>query len=78
MQDTRQGDTSQIPGIGSIPGLGQLFKSRNDTNSKTELVIFLRPIILNQESQYDVVRQFKNPTDSAEWQKATQKTEVTP
>jgi general secretion pathway protein D len=78
MQDTRNGNTNQIPGIGSIPALGELFKARNDTNTKSELVIFLRPIILNQESQYDVVRQFKNPTDSAEWQKATNKTEVTP
>jgi len=78
MQDTRQGDTSQIPGLGSVPGLGELFKARNDTNSKTELVIFLRPIILNQESQYDVVRQFRNPTSTAEWQKANQQTGGTP
>lgn len=68
MQDTRAGDTSQIPGIGGIPGLGELFKARTDTNSKSELVIFLRPVILNQESQYDVVRQFKSPTASNEWQ----------
>ena len=59
MQDTRTGNTGQIPGISSIPGLGELFKARNDTNGKTELVIFLRPVILNQESQYDLVRQFK-------------------
>jgi general secretion pathway protein D len=78
MQDERQGDTSQIPGLGNIPGLGELFKSRNDTNSKTELVIFLRPVILNPESQYDVVRQFRNPTSTAEWQKANQQTGGTP
>lgn len=76
MQDTRAGTTNQIPGIGSVPGLGELFKARNDTNSKTELVIFLRPIILNQESQYDLVRQFQNPASTPEWQKATK--EVTP
>ena len=78
MQDTRTGNTGQIPGLGSVPGLGELFKARNDTNGKTELVIFLRPVILNQESQYDVVRQFKSPTASAEWQKATQQAEVKP
>jgi general secretion pathway protein D len=78
MQDTRTGNTGQIPGLGSMPGLGELFKARNDTNGKTELVIFLRPVILNQESQYDVVRQFKSPTASAEWQKATQQSEVKP
>lgn len=59
MQDTRTGNTGQIPGISSLPGLGELFKARNDANGKTELVIFLRPVILNQESQYDLVRQFK-------------------
>lgn len=69
MQDTRAGTTSQIPGVASIPGLGDVFKARNDTNSKTELVIFLRPIILNQESQYELLRQFKSPTASTEWQK---------
>ncbi|MDO9054089.1 MAG: type II and III secretion system protein, partial [Gallionella sp.] len=78
MQDTRQGDTSQIPGIGGLPGLGELFKARNDTNTKTELVIFLRPIILNQESQYDVVRQFKNPTATTEWQQSARQTGGTP
>ncbi|MDD4928597.1 MAG: type II and III secretion system protein [Gallionella sp.] len=78
MQDTRAGDTNQIPGVGSLPGLGELFKARNDKNSKSELVIFLRPIILNQESQYDIVRQFKDPTASREWEKATQQAEVTP
>lgn len=76
MQDTRAGDTSQVPVIGDVPGLGELFKGRNDKNTKSELVIFLRPVILNQESQYDVVRQFKEPTASVEWQKA--KTGVTP
>ena len=73
MQDTHDGQDSQIPWLGSIPGLGQLFKSRNDTNSKSELVIFLRPVILNQQSQYDVVRQFKDPAGTPEWH-----AEVTP
>ncbi len=67
MQDERAGQDSQIPGLGNIPVLGQLFKARNDTNTKSELVIFLRPVILNQESQYDVVRQFKNPAGTPEW-----------
>jgi len=78
MQDTRAGDTSQIPGLGSVPGLGELFKSRNDTNTKTELVVFLRPVILNTESQYDVVHQFQNPATTSEWQKRNQQTGVTP
>ena len=78
MQDTRNGNTSQIPGLGSAPGLGELFKARNDTNGKSELVIFMRPIILNQESQYDIVRQFKEPAATPEWQKTMTQAEVQP
>jgi general secretion pathway protein D len=78
MQDTRAGDTNQIPGLGSIPGLGELFKARTDKNTKSELVVFLRPVILNQESQFDLVRQFKDPASTPEWQKTIQKTEVKP
>ena len=78
MQDERAGQDSQIPLLGNIPVIGQLFKARNDTNSKSELVIFLRPVILNQESQYDIVRQFQNPTATPEWQQTSQHAEVTP
>lgn len=70
MQDSRTGSTSQIPGIGSLPGLGELFKARSDINGKSELVIFLRPVILNQESQYDLVREFKDPASTPEWKNA--------
>jgi general secretion pathway protein D len=73
MQDTRSGNTSQIPGLASILGLGELFKARTDTNTKTELVIFLRPVILNPESQYNVVHQFKDPVSDKEWQQNSQR-----
>ena len=64
MQDTRAGNTGQIPGISKIPALGELFKSRNDTNRKTELVIFLRPLILNQENQQELIRNFRNVAEN--------------
>ncbi len=68
MQDTRAGETNQIPGLGSLFAVGNAFKSRNDKNSKSELVIFLRPIILNQENQHDMLRLYKNSASQAEWQ----------
>jgi general secretion pathway protein D len=58
MQDTRNKNAGQVPGISRIPGLGELFKARNETVGKTELVIFLRPVILNQQSQYDLIHGF--------------------
>jgi len=39
-----------IPIINSIPFLGSLFSSRNRSNTKTELVIFLRPIVVKDAS----------------------------
>ena len=78
MQDTVNNLTDEVPGLGRIPGIGEFFKNRNDTATKTELVIFLRPVVLNQESQYDVVRQFKSPTFRTDWPKSTNQTEVTP
>lgn len=68
MQDSLSGTSHKVPGVGNVFGIGEFFKDRDDTNSKSELVIFLRPIILDQERQYDVLNLFKNPTTTAEWQ----------
>ncbi len=68
MQDTREGNTNQIPGLGNLWGIGEAFKSRNDTTSKSELVIFLRPVILNPENQHDMLRLYKNSASETEWQ----------
>jgi general secretion pathway protein D len=39
-----------IPIINTIPFIGALFSSRNRNNTKTELVIFLRPIVVKDAS----------------------------
>jgi MSHA biogenesis protein MshL len=46
MQDSRSNVEDSIPGINQIPGLGQLLEQRKDQNQKTELVIFLRPVVI--------------------------------
>lgn len=50
MQDSRNNNTDGIPGLNQMPGLGDLFKFRNDSSSKSELVIFLRPTVLKDAS----------------------------
>ncbi len=42
--------TSEIPLLGRIPILGNLFQNRDDTTTKTELVIFLRPVVIKDAS----------------------------
>jgi MSHA biogenesis protein MshL len=41
----------QTPFLGSIPVIGNLFKSRQDTSSKTELVILLKPIVVGEDPE---------------------------
>jgi general secretion pathway protein D len=50
MQDSINNLTDAIPGVSRIPVAGELFKQRNDTTTKTELVIFLRPLIIKDAS----------------------------
>jgi len=50
MQDEASNTTDAIPGVSNIPVAGNLFKNRNDTTQKTELVIFLRPIVIKDAS----------------------------
>lgn len=40
----------KTPGLGSVPVLGNLFKSRSRTNSKNELLIFVTPRVLQPGS----------------------------
>jgi general secretion pathway protein D len=50
MQDDTSRNTDQIPGVGNIPHVGELFQFRNDTVQKTELVIFIRPVVVTNPS----------------------------
>lgn len=43
-------NTSEIPLVGHIPIFGNLFQNRDDTTTKTELVIFLRPVVIKDAS----------------------------
>ncbi|MBX3660001.1 MAG: pilus (MSHA type) biogenesis protein MshL [Ramlibacter sp.] len=50
MQDDQSNATDQIPVAGEIPVLGELFRYRNNRATKNELVVFLRPTILRDNS----------------------------
>jgi general secretion pathway protein D len=50
MEDGLENKDSAIPVVSRIPILGNLFQNRDDTRSKTELVVFLRPIIVKDAS----------------------------
>lgn len=50
MQDEIRNNSDQVPGLSDIPGVGKAFTGRNNSNSKTELVIFLRPTVIRNAS----------------------------
>ncbi len=43
---------SQIPGLGNIPGFGQLFRSNNDSSSREEVIILLTLHIVKDQQAF--------------------------
>ena len=60
MQDEIANNTDKVPGLSDIPGVGIVFKGKNDATRKTELVIFLRPtVITNASLESDELQSYK-------------------
>jgi general secretion pathway protein D len=49
LDDQERKTIERIPLLSSIPGLGELFKSRSKSHSKTNLMVFIRPTILRSK-----------------------------
>lgn len=50
MEDGLENNDSAVPAISRIPIVGNIFQNRDDTRRKTELVVFLRPIVIKDAS----------------------------
>jgi general secretion pathway protein D len=50
MQDSLNETSRGVPGLSRLPLVGRLFQYRDDTVEKTELIIFLRPRVINRAS----------------------------
>lgn len=74
MQDNYTTSNSKIPLLGDIPWIGQLFRSESKTRTKTNLMVFLRPVIVRDKAtsaaisneRYDYLReqQLNSVTDN--------------
>jgi general secretion pathway protein D len=60
MSDELTNTTDSIPGISKFPGLGMIFNSHNDTTTKSELVILLKPTIIRDPSINGDYRSFRD------------------
>ena len=58
MQNTIESNESKVPLLGDLPLLGGLFRHTREIEKKSELVILLKPIVINSEQEMD--QQVKN------------------
>src|SRR5882672_11361792 len=56
MKASRSYDRNQLPGAGDIPVAGSLFGSTARATEKSELVILIKPTVINSDAQLDAVR----------------------
>lgn len=55
MEDSKTKDKKKVPVLGSIPVLGALFSRKSDEKSKTELLIFLTPHVIENSTELESV-----------------------
>jgi general secretion pathway protein D len=67
MEDRINYTTNEVPGLGGLPGIGNFFRNRSDTSTKTELVIFLKPTIIRDPSINGDYRSFRDQLPSKEF-----------
>ena len=64
LQDEYSGNQQKVPGLGDVPLFGNLFKSETRSRKKTNLMVFLRPVVVRDASsteslsmdRYDLMR----------------------
>lgn len=60
MEDMLDNTRDTTPGLSSLPVLGNLFQNKNDNKRKTELIIFVRPTIIQSPSLEADYKGFRN------------------
>jgi general secretion pathway protein D len=53
LQDEYSGNEEKVPGLGDVPLFGNLFKSEARTRKKTNLMVFLRPVVVRDAQATD-------------------------
>jgi len=53
MRSTHNVQDYKVPLLGDIPLLGQLFRSQQKQDDRSELVILLRPVVINDDGQWN-------------------------
>lgn len=59
MQDSFEGQRDGVPVLSRLPFLGDAVSYRNDTSRKSELVIFLRPVVVRDASVHGDLAEYR-------------------
>jgi general secretion pathway protein D len=51
LQDEYAGNQEKVPGLGDVPLFGNLFKSETRNRKKTNLMVFLRPVVMRDSRE---------------------------
>lgn len=78
IRDSKVNGESRVPFLGRIPVLGELFKTRNATHDKSNLMVFIRPKILRDGVQTSIETNAKYNAIRDELRQQAQKREVLP
>ncbi|MBC7840864.1 MAG: pilus (MSHA type) biogenesis protein MshL [Gemmatimonadaceae bacterium] len=62
MRERRQRNDHKTPFLSSIPGVGNLFKSKRDLSNTVELVLLLRPVVVEDRDWDAIVRESSDKT----------------
>ena len=73
MEDRIDNFSDEVPGLSKIPLVGNFFKNRNDTSKKTELVIFLRPVVIKDASVNGDYGEFRDSLPNSDFFKEPNK-----
>lgn len=66
ISDDERKVADRVPGLGSLPIVGRLFSTHNDTATKTEIVLLITPRILRTVARPDIaITEFYSGTEAA-------------
>ena len=55
LQDEYAGNQDKVPGLGDVPFFGNLFKSESRSRKKTNLMVFLRPVVVRDAASIEAL-----------------------
>ncbi len=53
MQNRSSNDNAAVPGVGEVPLFGELFKQKRDSSTRSELVILLKPLVVDSDRTWN-------------------------